>query len=77
MRDITINSDESQKKKRKTTPVMKSLDGREQLDKSVTNAILQIWQELRYDYRTLIGVTIDKSDVNLPSKISNEEQKNV
>ena len=56
---------------------MKSLDGREQLDKSVTNAILQIWQELRYDYRTLIGVTIDKSDVNLPSKISNEEQKNV
>jgi hypothetical protein len=36
-----------------------------------------IWQELQNDYRTLIGVTIDKSDVNLPSKISKEEQKNV
>lgn len=36
-----------------------------------------LWQELQNDYRTLIGVTIDKSDVNLPSKISNEEQKNV
>lgn len=35
------------------------------------------WQELQNDYRTLIGVTIDKSDVNLPSKISKEEQKNV
>lgn len=36
-----------------------------------------LWQELQNDYRTLIGVTIDKSDVNLPSKISKEEQKNV
>ena len=44
MRDITINSDESQNNKIKTTPVMKSLDGREQLDSSATNAVLQIWQ---------------------------------
>lgn len=35
------------------------------------------WQELQNDYRTLIGVTIDKSDVILPSKISKEEQENV
>jgi len=39
--------------------------------------MVEVWQELQNDYRTLIGVTIDKSDVNLPSKISKEEQKNV
>ena len=33
------------------------------------------WQALQNDYRTVIGVTIDKSDVNLPSIISKEEQK--
>lgn len=47
--------------------------------KTKTRRIVEFmsWQELQNDYRTLIGVTIDKSDVNLPSKISKEEQKNV
>lgn len=35
------------------------------------------WQELRYDYRTLIGVESGKSDVKIPSKNSAEEQNNV
>lgn len=45
--------------------------------KSICKIHEKTWQELQNDYRTLIGVTIDKSDVNLPSKISKEEQKNV
>lgn len=35
------------------------------------------WQQLQYDYRTLIGVTADKSDVKIPSNNNTEEQKNV
>lgn len=47
------------------------------LNTSFLTYVQSYWQELQNDYRTLIGVTIDKSDVNLPSKISKEEQKNV
>ena len=35
------------------------------------------WQEIQYDYRTLIGVESDKTDVKIPSENSTEEQKNV
>lgn len=52
MSDITINNEENQDKKQKTTPVTESFDAREQLDETTANAILQIWQGLQDDYRT-------------------------
>jgi hypothetical protein len=44
MSDININNDGSQDKNQKTTPVMKSSDGRRQLDSTAADAILQLWQ---------------------------------
>lgn len=44
MRDITIKNDESQNENQKTTPVMRSLDGRKQLSLAATRSILSIWQ---------------------------------
>ena len=44
MSDITIISDNSQDKNQKTTPVIRSSDGHNQLDDATLCSILQIWQ---------------------------------
>lgn len=44
MSDININDNDSQDKNQKTTPVMRSSDGRKQFDSTTMSAILQIWQ---------------------------------
>lgn len=53
MSDITINNEESQSKNQKTTPVTKSFDEQNQLSAETKNAILQIWQPLVDELRTV------------------------